>query len=39
MVEADKLSVKQAQTSLDAAQVRRANGVATIGDVYQAQGS
>ncbi len=39
VVSADEQSVKQAKTSLDAAEALRANGMATIGDVYQSQGS
>ncbi|HEV2211880.1 MAG TPA: TolC family protein [Gammaproteobacteria bacterium] len=37
LVEADQESVKDASALLDAAQQRRASGLATIGDVYQAQ--
>jgi outer membrane protein len=38
-VAANKQSVKQAKASLAAAEALRANGMATIGDVYQAQAS
>lgn len=37
VVAADRQSLKQAKTSLDSAQALRAAGLATIGDVYQAQ--
>ena len=39
LVAANKLSLKQAKTSLDSAQALRQNGLATIGDVYQAEAS
>ncbi len=39
LVSANQQSVKQAKASLDSAQALRANGMATIGDVYQAQAS
>ncbi|MGH8370024.1 MAG: TolC family protein [Gammaproteobacteria bacterium] len=35
--DADEQNVKDAQTSLDAAQQRKQSGLATIGDVYQAE--
>lgn len=35
--DADEQNVKDAQTSLDAARQRKQSGLATIGDVYQAQ--
>src|SRR5258708_180787 len=37
LVSANQLSLKQAKTSLDVAQALRENGLATIGDVYQAE--
>lgn len=39
LVKANKLSVTKAKTSLDVALALRRNGMATIGDVYQAEGS
>lgn len=39
LVAANDLSLKQAKTSLDSAQALRQNGLATIGDVYQAEAS
>jgi outer membrane protein len=39
LVSANVLSLKQANTSLDVAQALRHNGLATIGDVYQAEAS
>ncbi len=39
LVSANQLSLKQAKTSLDVAEALRANGLATIGDVYQAEAS
>jgi len=39
LVEANKKSVTEANTSLDAAQALRKQGMATIGDVYQSQAS
>lgn len=39
LVNADAESVKQAKASLDVAKALRQNGLATIGDVYQAQAS
>jgi outer membrane protein len=39
LVDAYQENVQQAKTSLDAAQALRDNGLATIGDVYQAQAS
>lgn len=39
VVGANQQSVQQAKTSLDSAQALRQNGLATIGDVYQAQAS
>ncbi len=37
VVEVDRQSLKDAQTNLDAAQDRRASGLATVGDVYKAE--
>ena len=37
VVEVNRQSLKDAQTSLDAAQDRRASGLATVGDVYKAE--
>lgn len=37
LVKTDKLSIKDAETSLDAAQQNQKSGLTTIGDVYQAQ--
>jgi outer membrane protein len=39
LVSANEETVKQAKASLEAAQALRANGLKTIGDVYQAEGS
>ncbi len=39
LLTANETSVKEANTSLDAAQALRHNGLATIGDVYQARAS
>lgn len=39
LVKANRKSVVEAKASLNAAKALRANGMATIGDVYQAQGS
>lgn len=37
VVEVNRQSLKDAQTNLDAAQDRRASGLATVGDVYKAE--
>ncbi len=37
VVEVDRQSLQDAQTNLDAAQDRRASGLATVGDVYKAE--